>query len=157
MTIETSAGRAALDTLVAGVGIGLMMQVFTMSVQNSVGRADIGAATALTQTWRAFGATVGVAAMGVIVNQRLPAGVGDDLASGAGVEHLSRPLRISLEHALQPVFLLAACTAAVLFVVVLAGVRDVDLRRAVDEAPGPAGATRAAELPGSGGSAASRP
>jgi EmrB/QacA subfamily drug resistance transporter len=135
MTLGTSTAHAAFDMLVAGLGIGLMMQVFTISVQNAVPRADIGAATALTQTSRAFGATLGVAVMGVIVNQRLPAAFGNRLGATTGVEHLSRPLRVSLEHALQPVFLLAACAAALLFVVVLVGVHDVNLRRSVDEHP----------------------
>jgi hypothetical protein len=112
-----------------------MMQVFTISVQNAVSRADMGAATALTQTSRAFGATIGVAVMGVIVNQHLPPGIGTSLTATGGVDHLSRPVRLSLEHAIAPVFALAACAAVLLFVVVLVGVHDVQLRRSVDEQP----------------------
>src|SRR5262249_27979650 len=106
-----------------------------MSVQNAVVRAEMGAATALTQTSRAFGATIGVAVMGVIVNQHLPAQIGSSLSSAEGVDHLSRPLRLSLEHAIAPVFALAAGAAVLLFVVVLIGVHDVQLRRSVDEQP----------------------
>jgi EmrB/QacA subfamily drug resistance transporter len=135
MSADTTTGRAALDMLVAGLGVGLMMQVFTISVQNAVSRADMGAATALTQTSRAFGATIGVAVMGVIVNQHLPPGIGTSLTATGGVDHLSRPVRLSLEHAIAPVFALAACAAVLLFVVVLVGVHDVQLRRSVDEQP----------------------
>jgi EmrB/QacA subfamily drug resistance transporter len=139
MTIDTSSATAALDMLVAGLGIGLMMQVFTMSVQNAVARADIGAATALGQSSRAFGATLGVAVMGVIVNQHLPPHIAASISTGESVDHLSLPVRVSLEHALQPAFLFAAGAAALLFFVVLWGVHDVPLRRSVDERP----ATRA--------------
>src|SRR5262249_26848691 len=106
-----------------------------MSVQNAVVRADMGAATALTQTSRAFGATIGVAVMGVIVNRHLPAEVGRSLSAAGAVDHLSRALRLTLEHAIAPVFALAAVAAVVLFVVVLLGVHDVQLRRSVDEQP----------------------
>jgi EmrB/QacA subfamily drug resistance transporter len=139
MTIDTSSAAAALDMLVAGLGIGLMMQVFTMSIQNAVARPDIGAATALGQSARAFGATLGVAVMGVIVNQHLPPHIAASISTGESVDHLSHGVRVSLEHALHPAFLFAAGAAAVLFFVVLWGVHDVPLRRSVDEQP----ATRA--------------
>ncbi|HWE82960.1 MAG TPA: MDR family MFS transporter, partial [Gaiellaceae bacterium] len=137
MTMATSSIRAALDMLVAGIGIGLMMQVFTMSVQNAVARADIGAATALNQTCRALGATLGVAVMGVIVNQHLPPSVQASFSTGGSVGHLPHTVRITLEHALHPAFLLAAGAAALLFFVVLVGVHDVPLRSSVDEQPSP--------------------
>ena len=47
-------------------GLGSMMQVFVLSVQNAVPRARIGAATALTQFSRQMGATIGVTVMGAI-------------------------------------------------------------------------------------------
>jgi len=59
MTTGTSSFAAALYTFVAGLGFGLMNQVFTMSVQNAVPRAEVGAATALTQSSRALGAISG--------------------------------------------------------------------------------------------------
>jgi EmrB/QacA subfamily drug resistance transporter len=135
MTMATTSGRAALDMLVAGVGIGLMMQVFTMSVQNAVARADIGAATALGQTSRAFGATLGVAVMGVIVNRHLTPNIEATFTNGAGVGHVSQAVRANLQAALHPAFLFAAGAAGLLFVVVLFGVHDVPLRRSVDEQP----------------------
>ncbi len=61
--------------VIAGIGIGSMMQVFVISVQNAVPRSKIGSATALTQFGRQMGATLGVTIMGVIVNHGLPSGV----------------------------------------------------------------------------------
>src|SRR6266702_4131476 len=49
MDVHTSNGEAARNMVVAGIGLGLMMQVFVLSVQNAVQRARIGSATALTQ------------------------------------------------------------------------------------------------------------
>src|SRR5205085_2316009 len=65
MNVHTTNGEAARNMVVAGVGIGSMMQVFVLSVQNAVPRARIGSATALTQFSRQMGATIGVSVMGV--------------------------------------------------------------------------------------------
>src|SRR5438876_1875626 len=73
MNVHTTNGEAARNMVVAGIGIGSMMQVFVLSVQNAVQRARIGSATALTQFSRQMGATIGVSVMGVIVNAGLPA------------------------------------------------------------------------------------
>ena len=72
MDVNTTNAEAARNMVVAGIGIGSMMQVFVISVQNAVRRAQMGSATALTQFSRSIGATVGVTVMGVIVNQGLP-------------------------------------------------------------------------------------
>ena len=61
--------------VIAGIGLGMMMQIFVLSVQNSVLARGMGTATALTQFSRSIGATLGVTLMGVIVNQRLPESV----------------------------------------------------------------------------------
>ena len=81
---HTTNGEAARNMVVAGIGIGSMMQVFVLSVQNAVPRAQIGSATALTQFARQIGATLGVTIMGVIVNHGLPPGVS---AGGEGARH----------------------------------------------------------------------
>jgi EmrB/QacA subfamily drug resistance transporter len=74
MDVNTTNGEAARNMVVAGIGIGSMMQVFVLSVQNAVRRQQMGSATALTQFARSIGATVGVTVMGVIVNLGLPKG-----------------------------------------------------------------------------------
>src|SRR5437762_4028302 len=109
MDVHTTNGEAARNMVVAGIGIGSMMQVFVLSVQNAVQRARIGSATALTQFSRQMGATIGVSVMGVIVNAGLPA----EAARGEGVaiHRLPPALRVSLASALKPAFLAATCVA----------------------------------------------
>ena len=96
--------------VVAGIGIGAMMQVFVLSVQNAVPRAQIGSATALTQFSRQMGATLGVTVMGVIVNHGLPPGAAAD--EWVSIHRLPPRARATLADALQPAFLVAAALAA---------------------------------------------
>src|SRR5207302_4027523 len=100
MNVHTTNGQAARNMVVAGIGIGSMMQVFVLSVQNAVRREQMGSATALTQFSRSIGATIGVTIMGVIVNQGLPkqARVAGE---GFGVHRLPPALRADLADALH--------------------------------------------------------
>ena len=134
MDVHTSNGEAARNMVVAGIGLGLMMQVFVLSVQNAVARAVIGSATALTQFARCIGGTLGVTIMGVIVNQGLPRGVRDGTES-LGAHRLPEPLRIALASALHPAFLAAACVSALVFFIVWFGIEDVPLRRSLEDHP----------------------
>jgi MFS family permease len=146
MDVHTTNGQAARDMVLAGIGLGLMMQVFVLAVQNAVPREAIGSATALTQFARSIGGTLGVTIMGVIVNQGLPAGAAN---GGLVVHRLQGPARAALAHAIRPAFLAATCISALVLPIVLAGVRDVRLRRGFDEpteqiaAPAAAPPTRA--------------
>jgi EmrB/QacA subfamily drug resistance transporter len=130
MDTSTTTGRATLYMVVAGTGLGLMMQSFVVAVQNSVPLDSMGSATALTQFSRSIGTTFGVTLMGVIVNQGLPSGV---RLEGEAVHQLSPALRADLADALQPAFLAAAAVTVVLFAVVVFAVREVPLRRGLDE------------------------
>ena len=132
--------------VVAGIGIGSMMQVFVLSVQNAVQRARIGSATALTQFARQMGATIGVSVMGVIVNAGLPA----EAARGKGVtiHRLPPALRDSFASALRPAFLAATCVAVLVWGIAVAWVKEVPLSNSVD---GIAAAEAAAAAPNPGG------
>ncbi len=132
MDAHTTNAEAARNMVVAGIGLGSMMQIFVLSVQNSVPRRAMGSATALTQFSRSIGATLGVTLMGVIVNQQLPAGV---QAQGTVIHRLPQAGRVALANALHPAFLAAAALCAVGFVVSLLWVREVPLRKGVDEEP----------------------
>ena len=117
--------------VIAGIGIGSMMQVFVLSVQNAVSRAVIGSATALTQFSRQMGATLGVTVMGVIVNHGLPPGVGtDELGS---IHRLPRQARVTLADAIRPAFLVAAVVSAIVWVIAVVYVKEQKLRRSLDE------------------------
>lgn len=130
MDTSTTNFEAARNMVIAGVGLGLMMQVFVLVVQNSVSIRQMGSATALTQFSRQIGATLGVTLMGVIVNQGLPKGVG---AEGSVVHRLPPTLREDLASALQPAFLAAAVLCVVVLVIVLFGIREVPLRKGFEE------------------------
>ncbi len=140
MDVSTTNGEAARNMLVSGIGMGLMMQVFVVVVQNAVPVRALGSATALTQFARAIGATLGVALMGAIVNQGLP-----EQARGRTVVHRLPPaLREQLAAALHPAFAAAVGVCVVVLVLVLVGIREVPLRRGFDDAPdAPPAETRA--------------
>ena len=84
MDTTTSDAQAATYMAVTGVGLGLMMQVFVVAVQNVVPFRAIGSATALTQFTRSIGSTLGVTLMGVIINHGLPSGTAVEEARCAG-------------------------------------------------------------------------
>jgi EmrB/QacA subfamily drug resistance transporter len=131
MDVHTTNGEAARNMVIAGIGIGSMMQVFVLSVQNAVPRRHIGSATALTQFSRQMGATIGVTVMGAIVNYGLPSGVGGN--EGIGIHRLPEASRQSLADALRPAFLLAACVAAGVWLIAVIWVKEQPLRRSLDD------------------------
>jgi hypothetical protein len=118
--------------VVAGIGIGSMMQVFVLSVQNAVQRSRIGSATALTQFGRQMGATLGVTIMGAIVNHGLPRGVAAG-GEGAVIHRLPPALRSGLANALHPAFFAAACVSALVWVIAVVFVKEQPLRESLDE------------------------
>jgi EmrB/QacA subfamily drug resistance transporter len=130
MNVHTTNGEAARNMVIAGIGLGLMMQIFVLSVQNSVPRRAMGSATALTQFSRSIGATLGVTLMGVIVNQRLPASV---RAEGTAIHRLPQAGRVILAQALRPAFFAAAILCVLVFVISLLWVREVPLRKGIEE------------------------
>jgi EmrB/QacA subfamily drug resistance transporter len=132
MDTSTSTTQAATYMVVAGVGLGLMMQVFVIAVQNVVPFRSIGSATALTQFSRSIGATLGVTLMGVIINHGLPAGTDVDRAA---VRELPPNLRDALADAMQPAFMAAAALCAVVLLIVYLGLREVPLRKDFEEEP----------------------
>ena len=130
MGVNTTNAEAARNMVIAGIGLGMMMQIFVLSVQNSVPRRAMGSATALSQFSRSIGATLGVTLMGVIVNQRLPAAV---RANGTAIHRLPAAGRLALANALHPAFLAAAVLCALVFVISLLWVREVPLSKGLEE------------------------
>lgn len=60
-----------IDLIVLGLGLGAVMQTFTLVVQNATSREDLGVATATSQFTRSVGATVGIAIFGSIMTSNL--------------------------------------------------------------------------------------
>jgi EmrB/QacA subfamily drug resistance transporter len=131
MDVSTTNGQAARNMVVTGIGIGAMMQVFVLSVQNAVPRSQIGSATALTQFGRQMGATLGVTILGVVVNHGLPPGV--SIGEGSAIHRLPRAARVGLAHAIHPAFLAAAIISLAVWVIAVVWVKEQPLRRSLDE------------------------
>jgi EmrB/QacA subfamily drug resistance transporter len=136
MDVHTTNGEAARNMIVTGIGLGLMMQVFVLAVQNSVPSRHIGSATALTQFSRSVGSTLGVTIMGVIVNQGLPASV---RGHQQALHRLPPRARVELADALHPAFLSAALVCAIVLALVVFGIKEVPLRKDFDETAPSAG------------------
>jgi EmrB/QacA subfamily drug resistance transporter len=132
MGVNTTNSEAARNMVICGIGLGAMMQIFVLSVQNSVARSAMGTATALTQFSRSIGATLGVTLMGVLVNQRLPAGV---RAEGISIHRLPLAGREQLAQALQPAFLFAAIVCGLVLIVSVVWVRETPLKRGFEDLP----------------------
>jgi EmrB/QacA subfamily drug resistance transporter len=72
----------SLYMAVVGLGIGLVMQVLVLAVQNSVEHRDLGTATSANSFFRSMGGAFGVAIFGSIFNNRLNAYLSDLLPPG---------------------------------------------------------------------------
>ena len=132
MGVNTTNREAARNMVIAGIGLGMMMQIFVLSVQNSVPRRAMGSATALAQFSRSIGATLGVD----------PDGRDREPGPAAGREHRRRrdppaPARGTrgARERDHPAFLAAAGLCAAVFVVSLLWVREVPLRRSLRGRP----------------------
>ena len=73
LTPSTSLVVSSLYMVVLGVGIGGVMQVLVVAVQNAVPRSQLGVATSSSTFFRSIGGSFGVAAFGAIFNNRLAA------------------------------------------------------------------------------------
>jgi predicted MFS family arabinose efflux permease len=111
----TSQTTVTLSMLVLGVGLGLVLQVFVLAVQNAVAWRDLGVATSTATFARMIGASFGVAIFGTIFAGRLAYWLPQADAADA------------FSHAVHAVFLSAIPFAAVAFAVTLVA-REVPLR-----------------------------
>lgn len=156
---STSRATTSLWMFVAGAGVGAILPVLTIAVQNSVEMRDLGAATASVNFFRTLGSTVGVAVFGTVLNRRLDAALterltGVDLPAGLTVDTLAQDpraiaglpeaLRTAVTEALSSgitaVFSVAAVVMAIAFVITLR-TRELPLRALsspTDPAPAPA-------------------
>lgn len=132
---HTSRPAQAAAMVVVGLGVGLVMQVLVLAVQNSVAHRDLGTATSASSFFRSMGGAFGVAAFGSILNSGLakhlanlaPAGVAIDPAAVQGGPEALRSLPPAAHAAvveafarsLHSVFLVAVPIALAGFVIVL--------------------------------------
>src|ERR687884_1328903 len=80
---DSSENMVRLDLVVIGIGLGAVLQTYTLIVQNAVSRENLGVATATTQFSRSVGATVGIAIFGTILTSGLKTEIPKYLPQGA--------------------------------------------------------------------------
>ncbi|MFS0698044.1 DHA2 family efflux MFS transporter permease subunit [Streptomyces nitrosporeus] len=71
LSVDSSTWTMSVFFFVFGAGLGLVMQVLVLVVQNAVGYEDLGVATSGATFFRSIGASFGVAVFGTIFTNRL--------------------------------------------------------------------------------------
>ncbi|MET8561898.1 MFS transporter [Streptomyces flaveolus] len=88
---------------VLGAGIGLVMPVLVLAVQNSVRPADLGTATSANNYFRQIGGSVGAAVFGTLFADRLTSSLREELPPRAGTGlPAADSITPQLVHALPP-------------------------------------------------------
>ncbi|MEU6082798.1 MFS transporter [Streptomyces sp. NPDC047108] len=82
---DTSRLEYSVWMAVLGTGIGLVMPVLVLAVQNSVPPADLGVATSANNYFRQMGGSVGAAVFGTLFADRLADRLAHELPPGAGL------------------------------------------------------------------------
>ncbi|MFJ2705391.1 MFS transporter [Streptomyces sp. NPDC087428] len=102
--LETDTPRLeySIAQAVLGLGIGLIMPVLVLAVQNSVRPADLGTATSANNYFRQIGGSVGAAVFGTLFAGRLADALAVRLPSGAGLPD-PESITPQLVHAMDPV------------------------------------------------------
>jgi EmrB/QacA subfamily drug resistance transporter len=145
ITAATSLSVVSLDMVVVGLGVGLVMQVLVVAVQNAVSYDQLGTATSSATFFRTIGGAFGVALFGTIFSHRLfvelprylPASAlrhisGSSISSNpAQINALPAPIRAgyvqAFSHSLSVVFLVGVPFAVAAFLLTLF-LKEVPLR-----------------------------
>ncbi|MFB7452172.1 MFS transporter [Streptomyces sp. NPDC056194] len=99
MDTDTPRLQHSLWQAVLGAGIGLVMPVLVLAVQNSVRPADLGTATSAHNYFRQIGGSVGAAVFGTLFASRLDDALSDRLA---GVLAQGGPTRLPPAESITP-------------------------------------------------------
>jgi EmrB/QacA subfamily drug resistance transporter len=103
LAVDTPRLHYSIWMAVLGAGIGMVMPVLVLAVQNSVRPADLGTATSANNYFRQIGGSVGAAVFGTLFANRLTHSLRRELPETGGVR-LPDPESITpqLVHALPP-------------------------------------------------------
>jgi EmrB/QacA subfamily drug resistance transporter len=71
LATDSSLLRVILQLVIVGIGMGISMPVFQVTVQNAVKHKFLGVATSTMQVFRQIGGTIGVAIMGTVMGNLL--------------------------------------------------------------------------------------
>jgi EmrB/QacA subfamily drug resistance transporter len=141
LAVDTPSWQGAIYMIVLGLGLGMVMQVLVLAVQNSVDYRMLGVATSGSTLFRQIGGSIGVAAFGAVFSNRLATELTSRLPPGAHIPTAANPAVVkslppavhqpyieAFSAALQPVFLVAAGIALLGFVFTWL-LREVPLRQ----------------------------
>ncbi len=138
--VGSSVWTASVYMLVVGLGIGMVMQVLVLAVQNSVDHRLMGVATSGTMLFRQIGGSIGVALFGAIFANRLAANLAERLpgvrlpstANPEVVRHLPPTIHDTYVSAfaasLEPVFIVGAAVGFAAFLLTWL-LREMPLRQ----------------------------
>ena len=71
MTPDTAIYITVIYMCIVGLGLGISMPVFSLTIQNAVEPQQLGVATASSQLFRSLGGTIGIAVMGTVMNSHM--------------------------------------------------------------------------------------
>jgi EmrB/QacA subfamily drug resistance transporter len=138
--VHTTGLVASAYMVVLGLGLGMVMQVLVLAVQNSVDYRFLGVATSGSTLFRQVGGSIGVSVFGAIFTNRLASELATRLPSGAHLPAAANPAAVqrlppavhtpyieAFAAALHPVFVVAAFISFSAFVMTWA-LREVPLR-----------------------------
>jgi EmrB/QacA subfamily drug resistance transporter len=80
--VDTSYARLAGEFVLLGAGLGSIMQVLVLAIQNSVAYTDMGVGTSSNTFFRSMGSSLGVAVFGAIATNSLTAYIRGHLPAG---------------------------------------------------------------------------
>ena len=109
--VDTPYWKLALYLLLLGIGIGNVMQVLVIAVQNSVNPRDVGVATSGSTFFRSVGGTIGTALFGAVLASRLAeeltSHLPPDVATSANVSNMTSAMSkiAELPPTIKPVVL----------------------------------------------------
>ncbi len=116
MDIHSSRIENGIYMAVFGLGIGLVMQVLILAVQNSVPREDMGTATSANNYFRQIGGSLGAAVAGALFTNRLTDQLADAMPKGANIKlpsanAITPDMLHKMPHAMQQIFVTAFAKA----------------------------------------------
>jgi len=136
----TATWVAAVYATILGLGLGMVMQVLVLAVQNSVDPSVMGVATSGSTLFRQIGGSIGVALFGTIFANRVHVELAKRLPAGAKIPKQINPKQIkhlppqahaafadAFSAALHPVFITAAAISLLAFLLTFL-LREVPLR-----------------------------
>jgi EmrB/QacA subfamily drug resistance transporter len=146
--VGTPALAASAYMAVLGIGLGMVMQVLVLAVQNTADYRDLGVATSGTTLFRSAGGSVGVSLFGAIFAAGLASRLAAAFPPGTAMPAMSDPAAVAhlpaaardiylaaFTAALHPVFLSAAAISALAFALTFL-LREAPLRGARSETIG---------------------